>query len=109
MAPMYRHAITNLIASRYKNVVALIFFNPVNFIWLIGNNPVDPVNSPSAAAAIDHIHYDVIRARPDGSCNRPAETGPSVLSNRRESHRDEHDKSNVSRGKSRRKLSLAPR
>ena len=28
---------------------------------------------------IDHLHYDVIRAKPDGSCSRPAETGPSVL------------------------------
>ena len=26
---------------------------------------------------IDHLHYDVIRAKPDGSCSRPAETGPS--------------------------------
>ena len=29
------------------------------------------------AARIDHLHYDVIRAKPDGSCSRPAETGPS--------------------------------
>ena len=28
---------------------------------------------------IDHLHYDIICARPDGSCSRPAETGPSVL------------------------------
>ena len=27
---------------------------------------------------IDHLHYDVIRAKPDGSCCRPAETGASV-------------------------------
>ena len=27
---------------------------------------------------IVHLHYDVIRAKPDGSCCRPAETGPSV-------------------------------
>ena len=27
---------------------------------------------------IDHLHYDVIHAKPDGSCSRPAETGPSV-------------------------------
>ena len=27
---------------------------------------------------IDLLHYDVIRAKPDGSCSRPAETGPSV-------------------------------
>ena len=26
---------------------------------------------------IDHLHYDVIHAKPDGSCSRPAETGPS--------------------------------
>ena len=26
---------------------------------------------------IDHLHYDVIRAKPDGSCSRPAETGSS--------------------------------
>ena len=31
--------------------------------------------------AIDHLHYDVIRAKPDGSCSRPAETGPSVSKN----------------------------
>ena len=24
------------------------------------------------------LHYDVIRAKPDGSCNSPVETGPSV-------------------------------
>ena len=30
---------------------------------------------------IDHLHYDVIRAKPDGSCSRPAETGPSVSKN----------------------------
>ena len=28
---------------------------------------------------IDHLHYDVIRAKPDGSRSRPAETGPSVV------------------------------
>ena len=28
---------------------------------------------------IVHFHYDVIRAKPDGSLSRPAETGPSVL------------------------------
>ena len=27
---------------------------------------------------IDHLHYDAILAKPDGSCSRPAETGPSV-------------------------------
>ena len=27
---------------------------------------------------IDHLHYDVIRAKPDGSCSRPPKTGPSV-------------------------------
>ena len=27
-------------------------------------------------ATIHHLHYDVIRAKPDGSCSRPAETGP---------------------------------
>ena len=32
-------------------------------------------------APIDHLHYDVIRAKPDGSCSRPAETGPSVSKN----------------------------
>ena len=26
---------------------------------------------------IGHLHYDVIRAKPDGSCSRPVETGPS--------------------------------
>ena len=26
---------------------------------------------------IDHLHYDVIRAKPDCNCSRPAETGPS--------------------------------
>ena len=26
---------------------------------------------------IDYLHYDVIRAKPDGNCSRPAETGPS--------------------------------
>ena len=31
------------------------------------------------ASEIDHLHYDVTRAKPDGSCSRPAETGPSVL------------------------------
>ena len=28
---------------------------------------------------IDHLHCDVIRAKPDGSCSRPAETGPSAV------------------------------
>ena len=28
--------------------------------------------------SIDHLHYDIIRAKPDGSCSRPAETGLSV-------------------------------
>ena len=28
---------------------------------------------------IDRLHYDIIRAKPDGSCSRPATTGPSVL------------------------------
>ena len=27
---------------------------------------------------IDHLYYYVIRAKPDCSCSRPAETGPSV-------------------------------
>ena len=27
---------------------------------------------------IGYLHYDVIRAKPDGICNRPAETGPNV-------------------------------
>ena len=27
--------------------------------------------------AIDHLHYVVIRAKPNGSCSRPAETGTS--------------------------------
>ena len=26
---------------------------------------------------VGHLHYDVTRAKPDGSCSRPAETGPS--------------------------------
>ena len=33
------------------------------------------------AAAIDRLHYDVIRAKSDSSCSRPTETGPSVLKN----------------------------
>ena len=56
---------------------------------------------------IDHLHYDVIRAKPDGSCRRPAETGPSVFvkmaGNKRASPRvrnviDEHRKNNVAHG-----------
>ena len=31
----------------------------------------------SNSLIIDHLHYDVIRAKPDGSCSRPAETGTS--------------------------------
>ena len=37
--------------------------------------------------SIDHLHYDVIHAKPDGSCSRPAKTGPSVLLKLRESQR----------------------
>ena len=28
---------------------------------------------------IDHLQYDVIRAKPDGSCSKPAETGPNFV------------------------------
>ena len=31
----------------------------------------------SILLGIDHLHYDVIRAKPDGSYSRPAEAGPS--------------------------------
>ena len=34
--------------------------------------------SPCGRRLIVHLHYDVIHAKPDGSCSRPAETGPSV-------------------------------
>ena len=27
---------------------------------------------------VDHLHNDIICAKPDGRCSRPAETGPSV-------------------------------
>ena len=37
------------------------------------------ITAPTATTdmTIDHLHYDVIRAKPDGSCSRPAETGLS--------------------------------
>ena len=38
-------------------------------------------NSILQGTQIDHLHYDFIRAKPDGSCSRPAETGPSVSKN----------------------------
>ena len=53
---------------------------------------------------IDHLHYDVIGARPDGSCSRPSETGPSVSGKPvrkpagQKCYRDEHDKNNVAHG-----------
>ena len=31
------------------------------------------------ANTIDHLHYDDTRAKPDGSCSRPAETGSGVV------------------------------
>ena len=47
-----------------------------------GSNPFEaPKNFFSGYFAIDHLHYDVIRAKPDGSCSRPAETGLSVSKN----------------------------
>ena len=69
---------------------------------------------------IDHLHYDVIRAKPDGSCSRSAETGASVWQKRRETSGkargsetllgDERDKNNVAQGSHElgKKMSLAP-
>ena len=69
---------------------------------------------------IDHLHYDVIRAKPDGSCSRSAETGASVWQKRRETSGkargsetllgDERDKNNVAQGSHAlgKKMSLAP-
>ena len=60
------------------------------------------------ARSIDHLHYDIIHAKTDGSCSRPAETGPSVSLKRRQKSGktrgsetlliDEHDKNNVAHG-----------
>ena len=53
---------------------------------------------------IDHLHCEVIRAKPDGSCSRPAETGPSVSGKParkpagQKCYRDERDKNNVAHG-----------
>ena len=49
-----------------------------HIIYKIKNRTLD-ATVRSILHTIDHLHYDVIRAKPDGSCSRPAETRPSVL------------------------------
>ena len=67
-------------------LVDLRTLHPVVGIKIFTNHASRANITPSAGLMlfhqrIDHLHYDVIRAKPDGSCSRPAEAGPSVSKN----------------------------
>ena len=63
----------NMISSRVKINLILSHVKITMTSYVLSRLPSLIVER----ASINHLHYDVIRAKPDGSCSRPAETGPS--------------------------------